>query len=241
MSASLAQAPLPPSQALLRGTRPRAFSFLSLLWCLDQGVRVLCAEDDHSHRRVSKWIIPLGRQEREYRKRYNTNPRVEIYGLIKASSEPNSLARVLGPKDPAVGPGVPWADLWKRVNIALMQKQLPYPVLPVYLEVMENPDDPLLAAKIVKEGSAGRNDVLALTGQKQVENFGLNSPDLAYPLPHFDTTPPPDIHLGYVYEWAFMALLTIGIGIIAQLKRGGVAPPRPTPSTTNNSTPSTPN
>ena len=190
---------------------------------------------------VDRGFIPLGRQEREYRKRYNTNPRVEIYGLIKASSEPNSLARVLGPKDPAVGPGVPWADLWKRVNIALMQKQLPYPVLPVYLEVMENPDDPLLAAKIVKEGSAGRNDVLALTGQKQVENFGLNSPDLAYPLPHFDTTPPPDIHLGYVYEWAFMALLTIGIGIIAQLKRGGVAPPRPTPSTTNNSTPSTPN
>jgi surfeit locus 1 family protein len=165
---------------------------------------------------VDRGFIPLGRQEREYRTRYQTPDRAELYGIVKASSAPKFLA----PKDPSPSPNSPWIDLWIRVNIEAMQKQLPYEVLPVYIEVMENPDDPLLAEKIVKEGSAGRNDVLALTGQKQVENFGLESPDLAYPLPHFDTTPPPDIHLGYVYEWAFMALLTIGIGIIAQLKRG---------------------
>lgn len=165
---------------------------------------------------VDRGFIPLGRQEREYRTRYQTSERAQLYGIVKGSSAPKFLA----PKDPVPTPNSPWVDLWIRVNIEAMQKQLPYQVLPVYIEVMENPDDPLLAEKIVKEGSAGRNDVLALTGQKQVENFGLESPDLAYPLPHFDTTPPPDIHLGYVYEWAFMALLTIGIGFIAQLKRG---------------------
>ncbi len=165
---------------------------------------------------VDRGFIPLGRESREYRARYHSAPHVNLYGIVKASSTPKFLA----PTDPPAGLSAPWVDLWIRVNIEAMQKQLPYKVLPVYIEVMENPDDPLLAEKIVKEGSAGRNDVLALTGQKQVENFGLESPDIQYPIPHFDTTPPPDIHLGYVYEWAFMALLTLGIGTIAQFKRG---------------------
>ena len=62
-----------------------------------------------------------------------------------------------------------------------------------------------------------------LTGKSNVENFGMDSPDAAYPIPTFDTTPPPDIHLGYVYEWAFMALLTISIGLIMQFKRPGTS------------------
>ena len=84
---------------------------------------------------------------------------------------------------------------------------------------MEDPNDPLLASKIVREGAAGRNDVLMLTGQKEVQNFGMDSPDAQYPIPTYDITPPPDIHLGYVYEWAFMAFLTVGIGVIMQFKR----------------------
>lgn len=164
---------------------------------------------------VDRGFIPLGRHQREYRKRYQTKQHVDIYGLVKAPSEPKMFA----PNDPESGIDKPWVDLWIRVNIEAMSKQLPYAVLPIYLEVMKDPEDPLLADRIVKEGSAGRNDVLALTGQKSANNLGLDSPDLEYPLPHFDTTPPPDIHLGYVYEWGFMALLTLGIGFIAQLKR----------------------
>jgi cytochrome oxidase assembly protein ShyY1 len=164
---------------------------------------------------VDRGFVPLGREGREYRKKYHTETHVEAYGLLKESQPPKLFA----PADPPTGPGKDWADIWIRVNVEAMQKQLPYAVLPIYVELMESPDDPLLAEKIVKEGSAGRNDVLALTGQKQVENFGMDSPDTQYPIPHFDTTPPPDIHLGYVYEWAFMALLTIGIGVVLQLPR----------------------
>jgi surfeit locus 1 family protein len=172
---------------------------------------------DNSDTRVliDRGFIPLGRQEREYRKRYQKPSRIEGYGIIKATSEPKLFA----PSDPEVKAGGEPIDLWIRVNVAKIALQLPYKVLPVYLEVMRDPEDPLLSSKIVKEGSAGRNDVLALTGQKQVENFGMESPDIEYPIPQFDTTPPPDIHLGYVYEWAFMALLTIGIGVVAQLRR----------------------
>ena len=164
---------------------------------------------------VDRGFLPLGREARDYRTRYHSSARFDGYGLVKASQPPKLFA----PSDPPTGLDKSWADIWIRVNVEAMQKQLPYQVLPIYVERMERPDDPLLPEKIVKEGSAGRNDVLALTGQKQVENFGMESPDTQYPLPHFDTTPPPDIHLGYVYEWAFMALLTLGIGAVLQLRR----------------------
>lgn len=172
-------------------------------------------DSSDTHILVDRGFIPLGRHEREYRKRYQRPQHVGLYGLVKVPSEPKLFA----PNDPPSGLDKPWVDLWIRVNVEAIAKQLPYAVLPIYLEVMNDPKDPLLPDHIVKEGSAGRNDVLALTGQKNVENFGLDSPDLEYPLPHFDTTPPPDIHLGYVYEWGFMALLTLGIGFIAQLRR----------------------
>ena len=175
----------------------------------------LKVDNSDSYLLVDRGFIPLGRESKEKRTQYQEPPRVELYGLVK-----NSMARkFMAPKDPPAGGGRPWVDQWLRVNIPEMRKQLPYDVLPVYIEVMQDPNDPLLASKIVREGSAGRNDVLMLTGQKNVENFGMDSPDLRYPIPTYDITPPPDIHLGYVYEWAFMALLTVAIGVIMQLKR----------------------
>ena len=163
---------------------------------------------------VDRGFIPLGREGRETRALHQQPESVELYGLVKLSVDPKFMA----PQDPIAGKGLPWVDQWLRVNIPAMQKQLPYPVLPVYIEIMEDPNDPLLASKIVREGTAGRNDVLMYTGQK-VKNFGMDSPEVAYPIPTYDITPPPDIHLGYVYEWVFMALLTIGVGVIMQLKR----------------------
>lgn len=170
---------------------------------------------------VDRGFLPLGRESKEFRKRYQTPLHGTAFGLVKSTMEPKlpKALAFLEPQDPDVGHGRQWNDLWIRVDIEKMRQQLPYPVLPVYLESMEDPNDPLLASQIVKEGAAGRNDVLALAGQKQVENFDMQSPDAHYPVPLFDTTPPPDIHLGYVYEWAFMALLTLGIGFIAQMKR----------------------
>lgn len=164
---------------------------------------------------VDRGFIPLGRETKEQRAQYHEPQHVELYGLVKNSMSPKFMA----PNDPPTGDGRPWVDQWLRVNIPQMRKQLPYEVLPIYIEVMEDPNDPLLASKIVREGAAGRNDVLMLTGQKNVENFGMDSPNIRYPIPTYDITPPPDIHLGYVYEWAFMALITVAIGFIMQLKR----------------------
>jgi surfeit locus 1 family protein len=163
---------------------------------------------------VDRGFIPLGREAREFRSRYHSPSRIDQFALVKDSARRTLFA----PADPAVGAGKSWADIWIRVNISAMQQQLPFQVLPIYVELMSSPDDPLLPSKIVKENSAAKNEVLSLTGQKYVENLSLNSPDANYPTPLFDTTPPPDIHLGYVYEWAFMAALTLAIGAIAQRK-----------------------
>ena len=163
---------------------------------------------------VDRGFIPMGREGRDNRAQYHKPERADIFGLVKASA----YQKFLAPADPPAGDGRPWVDQWLRVDIPAMSKQLPYNVLPVYVEIMEDPNDPLLASKIVREGNAGRNDVLMYTGQT-AKNFGMDSPDTAYPIPTYDITPPPDIHLGYVYEWAFMALITVGIGVIMQLKR----------------------
>lgn len=164
---------------------------------------------------IDRGFIPLGREEKQHRTHYQSPNRVDLIGLIKNSMPQKFLA----PSDPSTGPDKPWVDLWLRVDIEKMSKQLPYPVLPIYLEIMEDPHDPSVSQKIVKESSAGRNEVLSMTGGQSVDNLGMESPDVTYPIPLFDTTPPPDIHLGYVYEWAFMALITLGIGIIKQFKR----------------------
>jgi surfeit locus 1 family protein len=165
---------------------------------------------------VDRGFIPLGRENREQRKKYQRPSHFEGYGLVKESVVP----KFFSPPDPETGPGKPWADEWLRVHLAAIERQLPYALLPVYLEVMEDPDDPLIPEKIVRESAAGREDMLVYGGQKQVESMGMNSPEGNYPYPAFDTETPPDIHLGYVWEWAFMALLTLGIGYVLQLKRG---------------------
>jgi hypothetical protein len=95
---------------------------------------------------------------------------------------------------------------------------MPYRLQPFFLEIMSNPDDPMLPSQVVRESATGRSDVLMYTG-KQVENFGLSSDENNYPIPTYDITPPPDIHLGYVYEWAFMAVLTVAIGTVLQFRR----------------------
>lgn len=169
---------------------------------------------------VDRGFVPLGREGAVARKPYQRPAHVEMFGLIKESMPPKWL---LSPNDPETGGKRPWVDQFLRADIPKISRQLPYPVLPVYLETMLNPDDPLLASQIVRNSSGGRHDVLNVTGPSTVENFGMDSPDAEYPLAAYDTTPPPDIHLGYVYEWAFMALLTIGIGLVLQMRRPNAA------------------
>jgi surfeit locus 1 family protein len=164
---------------------------------------------------VDRGFIPIGAESKEARKDFQTPRKATFTGLIKESATP----RLFGPQDGETGEGEPWVDKWFRVDVEKIAKQLPYSVLPVFLEfVSESPAADVVSA-IVKESAAGRNEILMYTNDKRVENQGMQYAKDVYPIPAHDTTPPPDIHLGYVYEWSFMALLTAAIAIILQLPR----------------------
>ena len=98
-----------------------------------------------------------------------------------------------------------------------MHNQLPSPLAAFYLELM-SVVDPAQVEKAVVKAESGREELL-LMGFKQVSEFdSVKNSDTNYPIPSFDTVIPAGRHLGYVYEWAFMALMTTLICLVLQLK-----------------------
>lgn len=167
------------------------------------------------HVLISRGFMPLSRALPETRKQFQKDPRTSFVGLVKKSMRQKFLA----PSDPVAGADNPWVDAWLRINIPEMQRQLPYPVLPIYLEVMGPTEADAAQAKIVVSHS-GRDEIFYLQGRAQLVQSSNTEPDLKYPIPAFDTVAPPDIHLGYVYEWSFMALITIIATIVLLLRPG---------------------
>jgi surfeit locus 1 family protein len=171
---------------------------------------------------VNRGFIPLMSVAPEKRKAFQrvvetgTN-KAHFIGLLKASSP----RRFLGPWDPPAGGSNPWVDAWLWFDVEKMQSQLPYKVLPLSLEIMDVADPQAAQDRIISKTS-GRDDMFFLPSRGSEEGT-VQSPQtvkrLDYPVPVFDTVVPPGRHLGYVYEWAFMALGTVLIGVVLQLKR----------------------
>jgi len=66
--------------------------------------------------------------------------KVEVSGILQQSQvRPGSIA----PADPPLGPGRPRLDAWHRVDIPRIQEQIPYPLLPLYLEEDQTPGAPV--------------------------------------------------------------------------------------------------
>lgn len=163
---------------------------------------------------VNRGFVPLSKADRDVRKQYHVNAQVSFTGLVK-----QSMHRILfAPSDPPSGADHPWVDQWLRVDIAAMQKQLPYQVLPVYLEIMQIQDREAVEEKMLASKS-GKDELLFLGAKGMEVSTVGKEPDLPYPMPVFDTVIPPGRHFGYIFEWAAMALMTIVIGLVLQLKR----------------------
>lgn len=62
---------------------------------------------------------------------HNTVGEVEVQGVLRTSQPRRSR---LSPADPALGPDRPRLDAWFRVDLPRIQEQIPYRLLPVYLE-----------------------------------------------------------------------------------------------------------
>jgi cytochrome oxidase assembly protein ShyY1 len=174
---------------------------------------------DHSQSYVlvDRGFIPLSKSDSKQRTSFQKKARVDFVGLVKETVS----RRFLAPHDPPAGQGFSWVDAWLRVDIESMQKQLPYALLPVFLEIMETQDAKAVEQKIVDSSASGREEMFFLgSSENQVADLGhedVGNGD--YPIPVFDTVTPPDIHLGYVFEWAAMALLTVLICLVLQLRR----------------------
>ncbi|NDC37886.1 MAG: SURF1 family protein [Proteobacteria bacterium] len=177
-------------------------------------------ENSEQHILVNRGFLPLSRSERKTREAFRGAAEAHFVGLIKESSRPAWLA----PQDPPTGGGAPWVDAWLRVDLEKMSAQLPYPLAPAYVEIMSTVDPQNAQSQIVKS-SAGKEELLIMGLH---EASGGHKPDfdpsLSYPIPVFDTVLPAGRHLGYVYEWATMAVATLLIGLVLQLR-----PPRTEP------------
>ena len=86
---------------------------------------------------VDRGWIPLDESARDRRRIYDESGTVTVEGIAyKTQTRPD---RWLIPTDPTPGPGETRLDEWFRVDIERIQAQLPYPLLPIFIE--ESPDE----------------------------------------------------------------------------------------------------
>lgn len=165
---------------------------------------------------VSRGFVPLQLSSIEKRKEFQAENFAKFIGLLKAStSSPGYFA----PKDPDPKLGI-WADEWLRVDIEKMQRQISCKLLPVYSEIMSTTDKEEIKAKIIISNDE-RSELLSLASRGVVPASTGFDPSKSYPIPVFDLVIPPARHLGYVYEWSFIAFITLVITLLSQLR-----PPR---------------
>jgi len=160
---------------------------------------------------VNRGFIPL--QYQNDRARFRSTPEVTLLALIK---EPLTQ-RLFAPSDPPTGPDLPWVDAWLRVDLGKMQPQLPYTIEPFYLEIMDSPDPSAAQDKIVTT-SAVREELLVIRMAPLGEHTKTARDISTYPVAVFDTVIPPGRHFGYVFEWAIMAIVTLLICLVIQLR-----------------------
>jgi surfeit locus 1 family protein len=161
---------------------------------------------------VSRGFIPLGASTPEKRRQFWIPRETEFTGLIKNGD----IRKFLAPADPPSGPGQTWVDAWLRVDLPAISRQLPYPLLPIWVELMDNRSLEEVKAAIVTS-SEGREELLSLATRAVMQEREV--PTDMFPVPVYDIMIPPGRHLGYVFEWALMALGTLVATFILQLRR----------------------
>ncbi len=164
---------------------------------------------------VNRGFIPLSVQSKEKRKQFQKNIPTEFVGLVKLSETPRwSIA----PKDPPAGGDNEWIDAWLRIDIKQIEKQFPYKLLPIHIEMMSSTDPKNIEEALVLN-SKSREEIFYLNDNTQKVSTGELNPERTYPIKAFSTVVPSATHLLYVFEWAAMALMTFLICLILQLKR----------------------
>lgn len=177
--------------------------------------------DSDIHLLVNRGFVPLSAKSREKRKLFHNPAETSFIGLIKL---PETRSSILAPADDTASREKPWIDEWLRVDVPAIQKQLPYPLFPFYVEIIATTEQEAIQQELVKNSNA-RNEIFYLSDSMSKVSMGKLNPNRSYPIPAFSTVVPSATHLLYVFEWGFMALMTIIATILLQLKRA--APNKP--------------
>jgi len=173
------------------------------------------------HILVNRGFIPISKEKPDVRATYQRPLKVSFLGLLKETVKP----KFLGPADDPTGAGLPWVDSWIRINSEEMMKQLPYKVLPFYLEIMsiegrsgmQLPTAEEVEGKIVSSVD-GRAEMFMLPMNRHVGGETQFKDD-ELPIPVFDTVVPAGRHYGYIFEWAIMAAATSLITFGTQFRK----------------------
>lgn len=161
---------------------------------------------------VSRGFVPLSLSGREQRASFHTPTETTFTAIIKESA----FHRIFAPSDPPAGASHPWVDAWLRVDIPRISAQLPYSILPFYLEIIPPDRVDSLPLTIVQSHSE-REEMLSMASRRPV-TAPPNPADYTFPIPSPSTVVPAGRHRQYVYEWIILAVLTILASFILMLR-----------------------
>jgi surfeit locus 1 family protein len=145
---------------------------------------------------VDRGFIPMEARTPADRAQYAQSGPAEVQGILRLAVVP----RFFGAPDPALAPGETRRDAWNALRIDRIQSQVPYPLLPVY--VQSAPDSSTSAA----------SEESASVEQAGFPVASLDRPELSE-----------GSHMGYALQWfTFAALLAVGYPFFVrrQLRRG---------------------
>ena len=84
---------------------------------------------------VDRGYIPLEDGKLPARGQYAQTGTIEVKGVIRLAHVP----RYFGVPDPTLAPGETHLDAWNALNLARIQEQTPYSLLPVYVQAAPDP------------------------------------------------------------------------------------------------------
>jgi cytochrome oxidase assembly protein ShyY1 len=165
---------------------------------------------------VNRGFLPLKKSKQDIRTKYQKNTDRELLGLLRLTN----TRKLFAPKDPNIDT-TNRSDEFIRLDLEHISQQLPYKIANFYLELIPNESGEINIAEIVKSDSDKEELLLLpLRGLKvlnEKKEFILNDHDLPYPV--LSSVLPSSRHLGYVFEWIVMAIMTFLICLVLQLKR----------------------
>ncbi|MGE5123994.1 MAG: SURF1 family cytochrome oxidase biogenesis protein, partial [Acidobacteriaceae bacterium] len=98
---------------------------------------------------VERGWIPLEYSSSESWSQFDQPGVINLTGILRLSLEKGEIGSAL--IDPTLSPGEEHLDFWNFINLARLQEQMPYTILPVYIQPDKSGDERALPYALVEE------------------------------------------------------------------------------------------